>query len=129
MTLELNVNTDQEAFDKVVRHLAQTNGRSIGAHGQCKYRGQYGRKCAVGALIDDDDMANTIDGFGSIRTVVAEVGYRGDVSVPLMARMQSIHDAPGSWKDHGFDDEGWERMRRAGSEFNLDTREIEAVTS
>lgn len=44
----------QELFDRISKHLLKQNERSaehIG--GACRYRGDNGLKCAVGAIIPD----------------------------------------------------------------------------
>lgn len=45
--------TTQQIFDKVAEHLLTQKERSI-KNGKCLYRGPYGLKCAIGALIPDE---------------------------------------------------------------------------
>ena len=46
--------TNQEAFDKVVRHLVAQGRPAINANGSCAYLSEDGRKCAAGCLIPED---------------------------------------------------------------------------
>ena len=43
----------QDIFDKVCNHLLSQGERSLGTDGLCRYRGEDGFKCAVGAVIPD----------------------------------------------------------------------------
>ena len=48
--------TSQEVFDVVAKHLLTQNAKSMDDpwDEMCAYRGENGRRCAVGALIPDD---------------------------------------------------------------------------
>ena len=45
----------QEVFNTVVTGLRKQNAVSETPSGGCAYRGEHGRKCAVGMLIPDDE--------------------------------------------------------------------------
>lgn len=48
--------TRQEAFDKVWNAMADQNWQpSMRESGLCAYRGQHGRRCAIGALLTDEE--------------------------------------------------------------------------
>ena len=47
--------TEQEAFTKVRDHLLRQKEKCI-VNGLCAYRGENGLKCAIGALISDEDL-------------------------------------------------------------------------
>ena len=45
--------TKQQAFDKMVAHLA-SQGKRCMKHGRCAYRADDGTKCVVGCMISDE---------------------------------------------------------------------------
>ena len=67
--------TRQDAFDQIVAHMRHQRAFSIGhIDGQaadegeepgCRYRGDNGMKCAVGALIPDDLYSPFMEGKGA----------------------------------------------------------------
>lgn len=61
--------TLQETFDKVVNGLRKQGCRSL-KNGRCRYRGDNGRKCAVGMVIPDEDynpdMECAVSSAGSV---------------------------------------------------------------
>lgn len=90
--------TNQEAFDTVRKHLLCQGAKSMDAIGwNCMYRGAGGRKCAVGALIPDEDYAPRIEGIRISKICVP--GLDG-VSMQLLSRLQFVHD--------DMDPENWE---------------------
>ena len=54
--------TKQEIFDTVVTHLRAQGIRSMRGC-TCVYRGPEGRKCAIGALIPDEDFKPEWEGY------------------------------------------------------------------
>ena len=54
--------TNQEAFETMVRHAREQGGRSLNSQGKCRYRGQNGTKCFVGALIPDAEYTVMLEG-------------------------------------------------------------------
>lgn len=54
--------TDQAIFDRVASHLIGQGDVSLLETGQCAYRGERGRKCAVGALIPDELYETRFEG-------------------------------------------------------------------
>lgn len=56
--------TNQEAFNIIVRHMRQQGKRSMSSDipGMCAYRGKDGTKCAVGALIPDEEYHPDMEG-------------------------------------------------------------------
>lgn len=52
--------TQQEVFNKVVKHLRTQRGKSQ-RDGFCRYRDGHGCSCAVGCLIADDEYVDTME--------------------------------------------------------------------
>ena len=55
----------QEIYDRVKKHLLTQNVRSTewqGSSPECKYRGDNGTKCAIGALIPDRLYSTDMEG-------------------------------------------------------------------
>lgn len=88
--------TNQEVFEKVVRHLRAQGEKSLmpGCSVACAYRGENGRKCAVGCLIADEHYApdlewqNTLT--GRVKNALKASGVEMD-SYDLLT-LQEIHD-------------------------------------
>jgi hypothetical protein len=72
--MHLNVATEQEAFNKVAAHLRSMDRRSVNEHGTCAMRGRDGRKCAVGALIDEWDGEDETGGYQALNRVRRSFG-------------------------------------------------------
>lgn len=100
----------QRAFDDMVTHLRQQGVRSTtrNEYGDsiCAYRGEEGRKCAVGALIADEHYQKSLEGsIGNCAEVVNAVNASGyDIryaEAGILALMQGIHDNvyPDKWED------------------------------
>lgn len=53
--------TDQEAFEKAARHLLTQKKVAIEG-GKSLYRTSDGRRCAIGALIPDDEYSRDFEG-------------------------------------------------------------------
>jgi hypothetical protein len=68
-----------ELFDAVARHLLTQNAQScsIGPNGGCAYRGDQGRKCAVGFMIPDELMTPDIEGASIEGPRDTSVGRQG----------------------------------------------------
>ena len=67
----------QELFDKIATHLLTQGARSENSLGKCLYRGEFGRKCAVGCLISDEEYEQFAVSGGTInlRPQVARRGF------------------------------------------------------
>ncbi len=87
----------QAVFDKIVAHLRQQNARSISGVGDCMYRGEGGRMCAVGCLIPDDVYRPGLE--GALDDIEFFNGWP-DETYTLLGRMQIIHDQtkPEDWE-------------------------------
>ena len=95
----------QELFDRISKHLLNQNERSTEhISGACRYRGDNGLKCAVGAIISDKKYSEKIEGRTVYTSSVIEclpVRYQGVGSISFIGKLQRLHDmTPVSlWKE------------------------------
>ena len=89
---DLTVNTNQEAFDAVVRHFAKQKHWSGGV-GLALYRSASGRRCAIGAILRDSCYTNALE-YANIALLV-EYRYLtiGNVTIDLLSELQHLHDS------------------------------------
>ena len=81
--------SDREIFDHVMDLLIQQNAKSQDAEGRCLYRGDEGRKCAVGLIMD---KYNPFYENSGVRTIV-EADYANAASkITLLEVLQAVHD-------------------------------------
>ena len=108
--------TNQEAFDAVAKHLLTQMKPSVAENDSqsCLYRGPDGLKCAIGALIPDDQYRKEFE-YQGIDEIAQYVPALEGVSVHLLLELQLIHDDDDAlhWKyalikfatEHGLSDE------------------------
>ena len=112
--------TNQEAFDKMMKHLRSLKERSMNPSGVCCYNGS---KCAVGALMTDEDQKAHGDFEGNVYSlleVMAKYDHKSvlhNLNLTLLLAMQDLHDDGEYWSDEGFDAEG--RAKMVAERFNL----------
>lgn len=92
--------TNSEAFVKMANHLLTQNRKSIGDL-YCCYRGPDGLKCAVGALIPDEEYSLDFESF-DINGLLSQNKIPSSLSklnINLLIRVQRIHDhyQPEKW--------------------------------
>lgn len=96
----------QEVFDRVCKHLL-TQGEKSMKDGECAYRGDDGKMCAVGCLIDDEHYTPDLEGKMVCRAAVRKA-LEGSLSIPvdltshqLLLELQECHDEtpPDIWQD------------------------------
>lgn len=101
--MDEDTKTLQAAFDKAVMGIVTQRGRSTLSDDAttCAYRGDNGRKCAVGHLISNDQMfrfqikeGQTPDKFPSalIREILP--GIPTGHAVEFLEDLQNAHDSP-----------------------------------
>jgi len=90
--------TNQEAFTTVVLHLRK-QGRRAHDHHNCHYRAPDGCKCAIGALIPDDQYTPELE--GSDVRALRDLPALQDLNLDLLHDLQITHDlyAPNEWED------------------------------
>lgn len=122
--LTLNVKNNQQAFNKVVRHLAAQERRSHDDYG-CVYRSDDGLKCAVGALIDDDQfdlLQEQWDAWSSPNSMGwSSLSRKFDTTVDelLLGDLQAAHDEYSHWDHGGFNKAGVEDLRNVARKHGL----------
>ena len=104
----------QEIFDRVGNHLLTQNAKSWDRTdiSSCRYRGDFGRTCAVGCLITDDNYSEDLEGFAVNSLIVQKAvfdslptivyGKHGPgVLVDFLIKLQAIHDLsePSEWRE------------------------------
>ncbi len=90
--------TDQEAFERVVRHLLNQGRRSLSTRGMCSYRGATGLRCAVGCLIPDSAYRLSFESH-HVSEIAERVPVLKGLRMSLLTDLQFTHDAydPTSW--------------------------------
>ena len=89
--------TEQETFEKVVRHLFTQGKRAVNREGLCMYRGPDGLKCAIGCLIPDylyrprmeDQVLHSV--WASVPDLIQDYEF--------MNELQYLHDHEQNWTD------------------------------
>ena len=132
--ITLNAKTNQQAYDKVVRHLLSAPRRSFGRSPStgrevCKYRTSGGDRCAIGALIDDEQYDRALDsdeGSTGIMNVIASgLVDGGGLDTMLLHRLQSLHDDPTNWGPDGFTNIS--ALRTAARDYHLSASVIDDI--
>ena len=86
--------TYKEVFELVRTHLLAQKAPSLSSDGDamCMYRGSYGRKCAIGCLISDEDYNTDMEGscVDNVIYVNGDVIY--DPYIEMLASLQTLHD-------------------------------------
>lgn len=80
--------TEQEIFDKVIKHLYTQKVQAI-RDGDCAYRGENGTMCAVGCLLTDEEYDEEMETMAVDSINLPE---RLERHVELLGCLQTIHD-------------------------------------
>jgi len=83
--------TEQEAFTKVRDHLLRQKEKCI-VNGLCAYRGENGKKCAIGALISDEDLTEELNKTPVFYSEVRDLPSLKGLSLVFLTNLQEIHD-------------------------------------
>lgn len=92
--------TNQEAFDVMVRHAREQGCKSWNSERKCRYRGNGGTKCFVGALIPDAEYTVLLEGKPAI-SLSRMLRCLHGLTPDFLDYMQAIHDraTPTSWEE------------------------------
>lgn len=86
--------TLQQAFDIAALGMLNQGEKSRNHTGTCMYRGDHGRKCAVGFLIPDELYQKCFDSGVELADINDFVDIVGEGEYyQFLARMQETHDA------------------------------------
>ena len=91
--------TNEQAFKTMARHMLAQGKRSVVVgrdsfgveHESCRYRGPDGLKCAVGAIILDEEYRESLEGLPA-RHVQALVPSLQGLNESMISTVQQIHD-------------------------------------
>jgi hypothetical protein len=112
--------TDQEAFDAMCRHLLKMRRQTRDpATGACMYRGPRGTRCAVGALIPDEQYRSRFEGGYNLRRLTEEVRALNEVNYELLQSVQALHDSEIYWGRKGLLAHAKTRLREIAGIYNL----------
>lgn len=112
ITREANsVMTEQEIFDKVVRHLIAQGEQAVDpATGRCQYRAPGGLKCAIGCLIPDELYEPEMDGemalsasdvLESYPELAGAIGSYSEALGDMLNSLQRVHDISNDYLHRG----------------------------
>ena len=118
--------TDQQALTIVAKHLLAQNEKSSNPRpnpediARCYYRGPRDLKCAIGALIPDDEYRVGLEKCG-LQQVIDAVPSLTGLSYSLLAGLQTVHDR--------YEPEGWEKqLQHVASNHSLKVEWKDEVT-
>lgn len=118
----------QDIFNQVCAHLI-TQGKPALNKGACAYRGEWGTRCAVGFLVEDEEYRSdfegkTVDGLKG--HTFAKFDIEDEDTVLLLCSLQYAHDMaeyrvgePIVWLESCK-----KRLRRTAEKFNLEVPDI-----
>lgn len=127
--------TAQEVFDFVANHLftqgVQAMGVQKGMTGStpiCLYRGPDGTKCAVGAMIPDEEYDLEMEGFSvrdlpNLQTVIVNDDIMANIE--LLESLQCVHDVPANWDS---DDLMKSALESVAVEYQLDPSNLKNLS-
>lgn len=87
--------TQQEAFDKVWQwFVVEGHGKSMTAdRSSCAYRGEGGRKCAIGVLLSDESCARILNNMAvDASPQIRELSELQGLGLPFLRDLQQAHD-------------------------------------
>jgi hypothetical protein len=101
-----------DVFNYVINHLRCQGGLSI-ALGICKYRGDQGTKCAIGALIGDDEYEDHWENKNILclvdnKTLPDDLHKRLEPHKHMLDDLQQFHDNYLFFNDNGSFEENSE---------------------
>ena len=113
----MEISKNQTAFDTVVAHLRLQKKRSVKPETNvCVYRGPDGTKCAVGALIPDDQFEPAKEANHVSDLYETTPALQG-IDLDLLCELQRVHDNPGNWDKSGFT--AWDLLELTAARYDL----------
>lgn len=122
--------TNQEAFDKMVTHLASMT-EPCKEDGTCIYLNSEGQRCAVGALLTQEEA----EFFSAEEDLSASGIFHHSrktsidhLNIEMLGDVQYVHDSSYNWKrGNGLNESGLDKLRVIANIYKLDTAVLEKV--
>jgi len=90
----MNFESEQAMVDYVVDFMRKQQQGSVSGNDLCAYRGLNGTKCAVGAMILDEDYRKGMEGhMVEYLSPAALPTCNGEIPFRLLANLQYAHDS------------------------------------
>lgn len=124
------MSTAQELFDRAVNGV-MAQGRRSTDNGLCRYRGNDGARCAVGHVVDDDEIATRMERCSLSGLVSRHKGRELDFELPpdliehedLLCDLQVAHDrcrgAGGEYTTEKFRREFYDKVAKIARDREL----------
>ncbi len=114
----------QEAFDIAVEGIRGQEYQPSVVGYTCRYRGDNGRKCALGFLITDEEYDPALDKAGSLSGLLSEnlCTVNNTELKSLLVQLQYVHDNLGGLDDRStewYKDRFEKGFQRLAKEFDL----------
>jgi len=113
----------QEIFNTVAVHLFRQGHRAMNGSA-CVYRAPNGDKCAVGALISDEDYSQSFE-CSPIGIIARDLPGWFEENVSLLVELQTIHDFPGNWF---CNDKMKKQFRWVAAKYKLDASILDSLS-
>ena len=97
--------TNQEAFDKMMKHLTSLGERNRDAGGKCAYAGNM---CAIGVLMTEEEQEKFGHYEGDVLELMKTMSDEDHTSTlhsldrKFLYNMQCLHDCYQNWDEEGF---------------------------
>ncbi len=111
----------QEAFNKICDHLMTQNSKAVSIQGDCRYRGEDGKMCAIGCLIPDDVYSSGMEGK-NVRGTLFDGNEPlrrlfADIDFGMLGDCQDVHDQEplSSWANKLRDIAAWHGLTKPAS--------------
>lgn len=112
-------------LEDTVRYYSENvSRRALDKNGQCKYKTEDGRKCAIGRYIINDEMCEALD-CSTANTVHSIFKYNSnflpkniiDLGSMFLSEIQKLHDVNFHWNLKGLTKSGKEKVKEIEKEF------------
>lgn len=93
--------TEQEFFDKTIRHFIKQGKPALDRSGVCQFQTSTGLQCAIGCHIPDSVYQPEMEGRGSYKLIndFPEVMQYLTDNQGLLRDLQYCHDILSNWRD------------------------------
>lgn len=135
MTVYLVPRNDQQAYDIAVKHLMSMEKPAGEVDSNdfmfCSYRTPDGNRCAIGAMISDEQYHPILDDHDIQESSAVEHlnlhGYIdiGNIELMLLVSLQRAHDNPRNWGPGGFTNLGL--LRTIAKEYSVSSSLLDSL--